>query len=478
MGGTPGMISDSLQYYAAATTLTRSGSLTVPIAFSQYQQFDASGRLLFAHPFVLWPPGYPISLAIVSRLFGVSMGTAAAVVNILSLVATLAILEWLMARAVGRTNAVAGTALFGVLPPVQRLFRIALSEPLFVALCALAIASLIWWLENPSRRARGLWIAALATGAAINVRYLGVTLVLVQAVCLVWAWSRLARRTRWSSILSVAAGAALGSAFLVQRLATWGCLFCEPRLASTQGFVLNVRDLIVAALQSLPAAYDVMDGPWDVALSLGGLIVVVLAQRRKPRDRHDRPEAEVRVLLIFASIYLMLVLALRTVIEFNSLDPRLIAPAAFVLLAIAIAAALRRLEPPGQWRAAGFGIVMFVAANIVSTYRVPWRGLSDPALRHRRVVEYSLLHVAREPLVPLFTPDATFVQLYAGIDAPVYFMPPDEAAIPVDRNAIVAVRPMSGVDVERRIRQLDAAGTRILEEPTLIVWKIGPRPSR
>jgi hypothetical protein len=167
------------------------------------------------------------------------------------------------------------------------------------------------------------------------------------------------------------------------------------------------------------------------------------------------------------------------VIEFNSLDPRLIAPAAFSLLAIALALVLRRLDGRGQRLVVACGLVMFVVTNRVSAGRVPWRGLSDPAARQWPIVEYALGQVASEPSTPLFTPDATFVQLYAGIDAPVYFLPPDDrAALRIDGPATVALRPTPTAESGRRVRQLDAIGVRVIDEPSLIVWTVGERRSR
>src|SRR6476661_6121474 len=139
-GRTPGMIADSVQYYAAANALAAHGTLTVPIAFSAHEQFDAAGRLLTSHPFVLWPPGYPIALAVVSRLLAVpgwaegvgrsedlryttDIATAAAIVNLVALSVTLLAVAWLVDRAAGPVTALSVTTLFGVLPVVQGVFR-------------------------------------------------------------------------------------------------------------------------------------------------------------------------------------------------------------------------------------------------------------------------------------------------------------------------------------------------------------------
>jgi len=305
-GRTPGMIADSVQYYAAANALAAHGTLTVPIAFSAHEQFDAAGRLLTSHPFVLWPPGYPIALAFVSRLLAVpgwaegvgrsedlryttDIATAAAIVNLVALSVTLLAVAWLVDRAAGPVTALSVATLFGVLPVVQGVFRMGLSEGLFVALCALSLVALTWWMEDPARHTLAPWGAALAIGAAMHVRYTGMFLVPVHVACALFP-SRLSRLSRdsspsrpskpsqpsWPSRLSCLAGPLLGSVFLWYRLATLGCMFCESRLPSMQSFVLNVRDLGFALAKSLPAVYDLVPGPLDVAVSLGLLVAIVL----------------------------------------------------------------------------------------------------------------------------------------------------------------------------------------------------------
>jgi hypothetical protein len=505
-GRTPGMIADSAQYYAAATALAAHGTLDLPIAFSAHEQFDASGRLVSSHPFVLWPPGYPMAIAFVSRLLAGSVfsgpdtlrygyiATAAAIVNLASLIITVLAVAWLVDRAAGPVTAITVATLFGVLPVVQGVFRMGLSEGLFLALCALSLVALTVWLEDPARHTVAPWSAALAIGAAMHVRYTGVFLVPVHVACALFP-SRLSRPSRpsspshpsspsWPSRLSCLAGPLIGSAFLWYRLSTLGCMFCESRLASTQSFVLNVRDLGAALAKSLPAVYELVPGPLDVVVSLGVLTVLIFLQ---PRDRASvpagRPEA-LAVSAILAATYAMGMLALRTAVEFNSLDPRLIAPTAFVAIAIALALALKPVARAGQWRVAALGVVMFGAAGILSDrmdrsrtdWPTHWRGLSDPSTRDLAIVRYAREHFARQPAVPLFTSDGSILQAQIGYDAPIYYLPETGAPLLMaGEHAVAILSRLASMQNEARVRALDAAATRIAGNEEVIAWELAGR---
>jgi 4-amino-4-deoxy-L-arabinose transferase-like glycosyltransferase len=492
------MIADSAQYYAAATALAAHGTLNVPIAFSAHEQFDTAGRLVTSHPFVLWPPGYPMALALVSRLRVVlgrtevlhptDIATAAAIVNLVALVVTLLAVAWLVDRAAGPVTAIAVATLFGVLPVVQSVFRMGLSEGLFLAFCALSVVAMTLWLEDPARHTLAPWGAALAIGAAMHVRYTGVFLVPVHVACAIWAEQKSratsALRRSWTSRLSCLAGLLIGSAFLWYRLATLGCMLCEDRPASTQPFVLNVRDLGTAVAKSLPAVYELVPGPFDVAVSLGALAVLILLQ---PRDRSSRPAGRSEafaVSAIFAATYALGVLALRTVVEFNSLDPRLVAPTAFVANAIVLTLVLKPMARAGQWRVVALGVVMFGTAGILSDRmdlaradsRTHWRGLSDPSTCDLAIVRYARDHFARRPAVPLFTSDGSILQTQIGYEAPIYYLPQQGAPLLMaGEHGVAVLRKLASTRSEAQIQALDAAATRIAENEDIIAWELAGR---
>ena len=400
--------------------------------------------------------GPPKLQAAAEALRDTDVAAAAAIVNLVALCVTLLAVTWLVDRAAGPVTALSVATLFGVLPVVQDVFRMGLSEGLFVALCAGCLVALTWWMEDPAHHTLAPWGAALAIGAAMHVRYTGVFLVPVHVACASGRGKRLKSRAtpipqalparpalRGPPRLSCLAGPLLGSGFLWYRLTTLGCMFCESRLPSTQSFALNVRDLGIALAKSLPAVYNLVPGPLDVAVSLGLLVASVLLQRR---DRAAATSSRLEGLYVAgtcALVYLVGMLALRTVVEFNSLDPRLIAPAAFVALVVGLSVALKRVTRAGQWRVTACGVVMFTLAGVASdrldlarTDRTEhWRMLSDPSMRDLAMVKYTRDHFARRPAVPLFTTDGSILQAQVGYDAPDLLPAGDWCAVTDRRRA-------------------------------------------
>jgi hypothetical protein len=363
-----------------------------------------------------------------------------------------------------------------------------LSEGLFVALCALTLVALTWWMDDGHRHRTAPWLAALAIGAAIHVRYTGVFLVPVHAAC---AWCVIGAQrsfhgrakgasTRAEQLtgpffaaVSVSAGPALGSLFLVQRYVSFGCGLCQPRLPSTRSLVMNVRDVAIALVKSLPAVYELVPGPLDAVISLGVVVLVmlVLAKRRGAVTPPTHRAATLAIAVAFSTVYLVGMLCLGTVIEFNSLDPRLLAPSTFVWLAIGLAAAFDRMAPTSRIRAAGILIIMFAAAGGVAAQTVPWRGLSDPSLRQLSVVRYATQHVQRSPEVPLFCNEATIVQAQVGYEVPLYFLPDHGVpALGPSGYGVAVMRPTPATAA--RVAELDAVAPRIAETPDLIAWAL------
>ena len=352
------MIADSVQYYAAATALAAHGTLAVPIAFSAHEQFDAAGRLLTSHPFVLWPPGYPIALAFVSRLLAVpifssadrlrqgyggppklqaaaealrdtDIATSAAIVNLLALSVTLLAVAWLVDRAAGPVTALSVATLFGVLPVVQDVFRMGLSEGLFVALCALSLVALTWWMEDPARHTLAPWGAALAIGAAMHVRYTGVFLVPVHVACALCP-SRLSRAVQ-----------PLRPIPLFQPFVALPPLLPRGPTAGLRVSLVSTHHAGLHVLRKSPAVNAVVraerPGPRDgageiparrirprsrsagcrrVPGSAGGHLPLATSRSRRRTSSHLEG---LYVAGTCALVYLVGMLALRTVVEFDSL---------------------------------------------------------------------------------------------------------------------------------------------------------------
>jgi 4-amino-4-deoxy-L-arabinose transferase-like glycosyltransferase len=473
------MIWDSVEYCAAALSIASHGTLVTPLAAGSFDgQFDAAGHVIRSHPLVLWPPAYPLLIAAAVKMFSLPVLTGAVLVNAIALAALLFAVWWLTRRATDATTAAAVTMVFGVLPVVQSLFRMVLSESVFLALCGAALVSLVWWMEDPSERVYRSWLAALAIGASINVRFTGAFLVSVHILVATWILLRDTNvRARWPGIvLSVGAGPAIGAAFLIHRAMTISCLFCEPRVISSQSFVANIRALGVALLQSLPAVYELIPGAADTAISLIALVLLLWLAGRGAAgspDRDARATSPFVLALLFSVIYASGLVFIRTFVEFNSLDTRLASPVCLPLVAVGLTIAFARLQPTRRLPVATLVVAMFVTTSLVSTMRSEaWRGLTDRSLSRTPFVRYAAVHLQNRPGVMVFSNEASLLAAQLRFDGPIYWIGSRGPLLRAGEQGIVMVRNLA--DGQRTT--LDQTARKIVDADGFVVWEL-PSPS-
>jgi hypothetical protein len=170
---------DSFQYLSMAENAVHG-----QIGVSSIVQFDAERSLgVVPTPVVTFPAGYPVAVALVSRL-GLTFETAALLISALSMIACVPILAWLTGRLGLSTGArIVILGAFSMNALVSKYGGSALSEGLFTLLVMVGAALLVS-ARLRSRAGEGpLWLAAgLAFGAAYFVRYAGLFLVIGLAV--------------------------------------------------------------------------------------------------------------------------------------------------------------------------------------------------------------------------------------------------------------------------------------------------------
>ncbi|MEO7217964.1 MAG: hypothetical protein ABI026_07200 [Gemmatimonadaceae bacterium] len=153
----PGLDPDSMAYMGAASSLVHEGKLRVPTA--PWDRADSTSSLS------LWPPGFSIAIALPVFL-GASPVQSARWINVLAAAASAVVIMLLIADSLG---AVAGAAGVLVVFATQAVFDVhisVLSEPLFIAVMLLVLATMI------HARDRLLILGALAT-LAVMIRYAG-----------------------------------------------------------------------------------------------------------------------------------------------------------------------------------------------------------------------------------------------------------------------------------------------------------------
>jgi hypothetical protein len=471
---TPHMRWDSVEYLSAAWSFTSRGTLTTTLATSTDAQVDAAGHLITSHPFVLWPPGYPLLTAAGADLFGTTLATSAAVINIVSLALVLWCAYTIALGAVSEATAAVAIASVGVLPVVQQTFRSALSEPPFLACCLWMLLSVIRMWTHGTHRAAWALSAAVAAGLATNVRFTGVFAVIFQCAAAAGLLTLDLPTTRQRSpvMLSIALGPAVASIFLVQRWYSLGCTLCEARLPSTQSLLDNLRASASAALEYLPAVRDLVPGPLDTVLSIGGLVLVLLLFRSKHANitGHGRPA--LLPIAIFSAVYFAGMVAIRTSVEFDALDARLLAPAFLPMAASAAVMVAAALGPTSRLAIGTLLVALLSAAQVVSS-REPWRGLSDPSLRHSTLVAAAERAMSSHPDAPILSSDAALLTAQLGFDKPIYWMPGSTRLRLQPGERVLVV---SGVDPEGdEPSGLVAPGTTAVpfaDDPGVRVWLV------
>ena len=330
------------------------------------QPFYLSSDLDLPAAFTAQPPGYPLAIALLSRL-GMDGADAALVVSALAYAAIL-LLVYLLGKRMGGSAAGAvalGAALLFV--PLTHLGRAALSECLAVAVVLLFFLLLDRRLERPpavvsdeaDRGDRPAWrgllppfALGLLAGVAFGVRYALWPLPLIGLGAL-WV-SRLAAR-RWGSA-TFAVGALLPMAWILGRnLAAEGRL-----LPAAMPAVTSLPESLERAITALLGGWrSTALGNWPDAVLLAVVLGLLGASAFRTATDSGRPwtPASSRLPLLaglWAVLYLAAVVWRSTQSNFDPIGARLALPATvplIPLLAALVAAVLpsaRRLAwlPP------------------------------------------------------------------------------------------------------------------------------------
>ncbi|MDB4907889.1 MAG: hypothetical protein JWO05_2673 [Gemmatimonadetes bacterium] len=154
----PGLDPDAASYLGAAESWAAGSGFRVPTA--RWDSPDSTQRL--AH----FPPGFPRAIALPHAL-GLPAPQAARLVEALAAFFTFAILMTLVGDAAGVVPSLVSGALLALTPAMTTVHLSVLSEPLFLACCALLLLAMV-------RGPRQPWWAGLAAAAAVMVRYAGV----------------------------------------------------------------------------------------------------------------------------------------------------------------------------------------------------------------------------------------------------------------------------------------------------------------
>lgn len=312
-GAGPGLDPDSMSYMQAATTLAHGAGLRDV----QRDWSSVDSTMALAH----WPPGYSIAIA-GAELTGLGAVQGARFIDAFAALITLASVVWIVAGAAGAGAGIVAGLLVMATPAIVQVHESVLSEPLFIALLVLTLATMV---RVPTRP----WVSGLLAGLASIVRYAGVSLV---GGVVLWQLARAGtlRQRIARAVIAAIPAIVLQGAWVLRTVHSAGP--SAIRKISVYGEIASTlrEGWRTTSAWLVPGMADV----WGifVAAAVAVLLVVAIWKSRHMRGQ-QRPAIAAALL---AACYLALVLASRLIADPNiPLDDRMMAPL-LVLLEIAI----------------------------------------------------------------------------------------------------------------------------------------------
>ncbi len=360
-----------MSYLYAAQSLTRHGTLRVPIA--QWRDLDSTTAL------VVFPPGYPVALAAVHKI-GIPILGAVRVVSAFAAFMSVFTLVLAVATEGARAGFVMALLLFA-LPALAEVHLGALSEPLFLAALAATLALMASVPGHP-------WVYGATAAIGVMLRYAGISLV---GAVSIWAFRsaigsvkppRTSRRTDFIRAVRAALSAALPgiASWMAWQFRAWR--EHPERPVATATWTGTLKAALVQGGHQLVVHLAPVSLPWPwrklVALLVGCIAVslVVVGWRYSDEREHERTRRLGAASALTASCYVAVLLYSRLFVgKTIPFDDRLLSPllmSGAVVLAIAALATWRTLRLRGAgWarHAALFLFGLWLGAGILQSLR-------------------------------------------------------------------------------------------------------------
>jgi len=353
----PAVDNDTADFFSAADSVAAGDGLIM-----------TTGRL-----FILWPPLPPLLLAGLAAL-GIGHVQACLAVNLLGLL----LMVGAGARMVSR---LAGSPALGLVwviavvltPDVLWIYTRALSEPLFMGLCTVAIAACCEYLDAPRRRTFAVMTAA--AGLAWIERYAGIVLLPVIGGAVLLAPRRCPVRVRLARCLSFGLLAGLPMLpWVIRNLSLTGTLtgsrgaFGEYGMS---GAVVVGNSARAISNWFVPWA----DEPLLAVLAVGALAVCVAGLLTRPRAAERDAALRWFPLWGFPLVYLAFTGTINANFEIDGVGRRQVVPALPFLWALALLCVHRGIA---AWRSRS-RVAAAVAGGLVALFLgVYWvRGVPD-----------------------------------------------------------------------------------------------------
>lgn len=292
-------------------------------------------------PFVLWPPLYPLVMAGLSLLTGLTTFQVAWYFNVILYALNIWLAGWFLYRVFGDKPfyAIAGALIILLSRSTLRIYANVASEPLFATFMLLFLFAAARYLKDASRLA--LWLMFVLAGLATLQRYLGVALFGVAALAVFF-------KERWRGMLrlilpAVISALPIAAWALFHNLPVSGALF-GPRdlgeMLPPENISLSLTKILWWFIPRLSFTDPLILHPWIILLAV--LVVLVLVNRKSDWANWWRALSDVYVwpALLFSLVYFFLLAF--TVVTADHLDLTsdryyvMILPAVVTLLFISV----------------------------------------------------------------------------------------------------------------------------------------------
>lgn len=308
---------DSAEYLFTSLSLTRGDGF---ISF-------------MGQPYTLWPPLYPMLLALL-QVFGVRDPlTAALVLQMVTFVWIAVLTAWLFMRIFPENFILAflGNAIAASGVSLTWLFQSVGSDYLFIALALSTVYLCDNYITND--RLRTLWLMTLVSALAMLQRYIGITL-LITAAWIVFQYSgaTIGERLKRSMLLGISV---IPVGIWALSLPVEAVVRDNPSsfLENLYWFTFSVLSWFFPEAELYGHPVRLQFGMWGLWLGGGiaGLIVWKFGGKKRELPSVVFP------LFLFGIIYTLILLIVASLSSFNSLDSRFVSPIFIPLVALILA---------------------------------------------------------------------------------------------------------------------------------------------
>jgi hypothetical protein len=447
------------------------------ITYREAAQNLLSGKGLLYHNanqiFARWPPLFPALLSLF-ELFGVEILFGARILHaIIFGLIIFAAGQFFRATIRSRALVILGTISVLCAAPLQQVSMSLWSEPIFILLVILFIASLQKFVHEGSMR-NLLLIAAIAALACLQ-RYIGVVLVFTGLVTIIFITpkSTFLRKFQYTTIFGFIAAAPL-TLWIVRNYILTATLFYHQR-PSSEGVVkdichiLNVVSIWFVPREVFPLFRRIGAGVFLLAILIGVLYVLFNRAQRYSSIRAQTASAGVYVLSYCA---FLLISAHRVV--FERVNDRLLAPIYIFIIFFALIGLQKIADAiPWRWRnkKISHAIVILLLAIWLIAYPLPHSIRKISHHVNHGSIGYNVVEWQESPLVEWLRTHPLDGVVYSNNPNEIYFLTGKHVQMSPAKHAWRT--PGFTGDVRPEIKRRVQAGQR-----TYLVWFKGRCNSR